>query len=237
MSTDLEAVLFDLDGVIADSRRAISRSINHALEQHGLKPRPEISLHGYIGAPLPRVFEELLLEQDRDPKLATSCLTHYRRRYARASLHETAAYPGMPEVVEALSERYRLAIATTKPAEYARPILEMLGLADFLEAVVGSPLHPMKSEPKPVTVGRALEALGVEGGAMVGDRHFDVVGGKTHGLFTIGVTWGAGTEAELQQAGADAIVNTPGELRRLLLAAPVEDRVAEARDSHETSQD
>jgi len=216
MSTDLEAVLFDLDGVIVDSRQAISRSINHALEQHGLEPQREIALHGYIGAPLPEVFEELLTAQDRDPTLASSCVTHYRRRYATASLVETFAYPGMPEAIESLSQRYRLAVATTKPAEYARPILETLGLTDFLEVVVGSPLHPMRSEPKPITVGRALEALGVTCGAMVGDRHFDVTGGRAHGLFTVGVTWGAGTETELREAGAAAIVYTPGELVRLL---------------------
>ena len=216
MNADLEAVLFDLDGVIADSRQAISRSINHALEQLGLEPLREIALHGYIGAPLPEVFEELLTAQGRDPKLASSCVTHYRRRYAKASLEETVAYEGMPAAVETLSQRYRLAVATTKPAEYARPILETLGVADFLEVIVGSPLHTMKSEPKPVTVGRALEALGVSCGAMVGDRHYDVNGGKAHGLFTVGVTWGAGTEAELRGAGADAIVYTPGELVRLL---------------------
>lgn len=216
MPSDLEAVLFDLDGVIVDSRQAISRSINFALEQHGLEPQPEITLHGYIGAPLPEVFEELLTAQDRDPKLAPSCITHYRRRYAKASLEETVAYAGMHAAVETLSQRYRLAVATTKPAEYARPILEMLGLTDFLEAILGSPLHTMKSEPKPVTVGRALEALSVSRGAMVGDRHYDMNGGKTHGLFAVGVTWGAGTEAELRGAGADAIVYTPGELVRLL---------------------
>ena len=126
----------------------------------------------------------------------------------------------MPEVLESLADRYRRAVATTKPAEYARPILEALGLLDFLDAVLGSPLHPMRSEPKSGTIGRALEALGVSGAAMVGDRHFDVVGGRAPGLFTVGVTWGAGTEAELREAGADAIVYSPGELIRVLVGPP-----------------
>jgi phosphoglycolate phosphatase len=215
-SRDLEAVLFDMDGVLVDSRVAISRSINHALEQHGLEPLREVDLHGFIGAPLPEVFEGLLHAQERDPELAGSCVAQYRRRYVSASLTETVAYAGMPEALTRLAQRYRLAVATTKPAEFARPILEMLGLADALEAILGSPLHPTHSEPKSVTVGRALEALGVSRGAMVGDRHYDVAGGKAHGLFTVGVTWGAGTEAELREAGAAAIVYTPGELVGLL---------------------
>lgn len=216
MSSDLEAVLFDMDGVLVDSRVAISRSINHALREHGLEPRPERDLHGLIGAPLPEVFEGLLRDQGRDPMLAASCITHYRHRYGQASLEETVAYDGMGEALARLSHRYRLAVATTKPAEYARPILETLGLAAFFEAILGSPLHSGKSEPKPVTVGRALAALEVKRAAMVGDRHYDVVGGRTHGLFTVGVTWGAGTEAELRAAGAAAIVSTPRELVRLL---------------------
>lgn len=220
MSRDLEAVLFDLDGVIVDSRRAISRSINHALEQHGVAPQPEIRLHGYIGAPLPEVFAELLVAHERDPALVTSCVTHYRRRYARSSVAETKAYPGMPDALEALADRYRLAVATTKPAEYARPILDALGLLDYFEVVLGSPLHPLSSEPKPATVGRVLDALDVRRGAMIGDRHYDVAGGQAHALFTVGVTWGAGTEAELHEAGAEAIVYTPGELVRVLDGPP-----------------
>ena len=216
MPRDLGAVLFDMDGVLVDSRAAISRSINHALEQHGLDPLPETALHGFIGAPLPEVFEGLLRDQERDPSLAASCIAHYRRRYATASLVETVAYVGIPEVLKTLARRFRLAVATTKPAECARPILEALGLTEDLEAILGSPLHTLKSEPKPVTVGRALAELGVSRAAMVGDRHYDVQGGRTHGLFTVGVTWGAGTEAELREAGAAAIVSTPGELLPLL---------------------
>jgi len=214
--TGLDAVLFDLDGVLVDSRDAIARSINHALAAHGVPPRPETELHVLIGAPLPEAFEDLLAAGGKDASLVPSCMRSYRERYGAASLVETRAYPGVAAALEAVGRSRRLAVATTKPAEYARPILETLGLAAHFEVVLGSPLHTGRSEPKATTIGRVLEALGTTKAAMVGDRRFDVEGARAHGLLTVGVTWGAGTETELLDAGADALVHAPAELVTLL---------------------
>lgn len=212
-----ERVLFDMDGVLVDSRDAISRSINHALVAHGVPPRPEAELHALIGAPLPAVFANLLAAAGRDPALASSCLDAYRDRYGHASLVETTPIPGIPEALEAVAETARLAVATTKPAEYARPILETLGLLRYFETVVGSPVEERRSEDKAVTIRRALEALGGDGpGAMIGDRHFDVRGGRANDLYTVGVTWGAGSVEELREAGADAILSRPEAIPALL---------------------
>ncbi len=79
------AVLFDLDGVLADSRVAISRSINYALKVHGLGERAEASLHRFIGPPLGLSFAELTRESP-DSALVLSCVNRYRERYADASL-------------------------------------------------------------------------------------------------------------------------------------------------------
>ena len=59
---------------------------------------------------------------------------------------------------------------------------------------------------------------------MIGDRHFDVLGGRANDLFTVGVTWGAGSIEELEGAGADAIVDSPQALTALLLGDRPYDR-------------
>ncbi len=60
---DHDAVLFDLDGVLVDSRVSFARSVNSALTSQGLPPRPEHELHQYLGPPLHRTFRALVGEE------------------------------------------------------------------------------------------------------------------------------------------------------------------------------
>jgi phosphoglycolate phosphatase len=212
----LACLLFDLDGVIADSRVAITRSINHALGAHGLPAQPEAALVGYIGPPLLNAFQDLLARLGADPGLAEPCVAAYRERYATACLVETLPYPGVSRVVERLSARMPLAVATSKPVAFAEPILAELGLRESFRAVVGPPLDP-RSEPKARTVARALAALGHRGPAgIVGDREHDVAAGRANALVTIGVTWGFGSRRELVASGADHVLDHPDELLALV---------------------
>jgi phosphoglycolate phosphatase len=224
-SRDLEVVVFDLDGVLVDSRGPIARCINDALAGRGLAPEPEAALHGWIGHPLREVFEALLARRAADPGLAADLIAAYRGRYRTVSVEETRPFPGVAEAVRALAARLRLAVASSKPEVFSRPILEAVGLADAFVQVLGPPLDETHREDKTATLARALAALGVAPGApgarfraaMVGDRRFDVAAARAHGVAAVGVLWGIGDERELAAAGAHALVATPGELVRLLL--------------------
>jgi phosphoglycolate phosphatase len=218
----LKAVLFDLDGVLVDSRAPIARSINFALEACGLASRPEAALHPLIGDSLHAIFVGLLREAGADPARAPECIAHYRELYRELSLTETRLVPGVAALLEALAGRRPLAVATSKPVAFAGPILERLGIAGRFAAVVGPELVPGAAEPKRETAARALAALGLAPGApaaLVGDRHHDVSAARALRIAAVGVTWGAGSEAELREAGAEWIVTAPGELGRLLLGA------------------
>lgn len=217
----MAAALFDLDGVLVDSRRPIAQCINHALEREGLAPEPEAALHGFIGPPLRDCFAALLAARGRSEDRVASCIGHYRERYREVAPTETPAFPGIAACLEALAPRLPLAVATSKPEAFARPILESLGLARHFRAIVGPPLRETHAEDKTRTVARALAAFAPAAPgtpvAMIGDRHFDVRAGAAHALLTIGVTWGIGDEAELREAGADLLVASPFALRELLL--------------------
>ena len=91
-------VLFDLDGVLADSRRAITSCMNHALAEAGREPVPPESLYPLIGPSLSYGFASLLAVERDDPEVA-ACIASYRSVYAEVSLRDTPTYPGVPEAL------------------------------------------------------------------------------------------------------------------------------------------
>jgi len=200
------ALLFDLDGVLIDSRAAITGCVNHALTVVGRPAHDPADLHRFIGPPLLESFAELA-----GPELAERCLAAYRERYAVASLEETVLVPGIAPVVARLAQERRLVVATSKPAAFAGPLVEHLGLDPYFDAVVGPDLDATE-EVKAVTVARALAAAGDPAAPLVGDRSHDVVAALANGIACVGVLWGIGDETELRAAGAARIVRTPPEL-------------------------
>jgi phosphoglycolate phosphatase len=205
-----DAVLFDLDGVLVDSRAAIADCINHALAALGLPQQREADLYRFIGPPLAVTFAELT-GQAADSAAVAACVEHYRERYAVAALGETEVVPGITEALTELARHHRLAVATAKALALAEPLLEGLALRTFFDVVAGPDLTAI-NEDKSTTIGAALGALASDRAVMVGDRSFDIAGAHAHGLAAIGVTWGIGSVDELSAAGADAIIDDPAEL-------------------------
>ena len=207
-----DVVLFDLDGVLVDSRRPFARSINSALSAHGMPERPEHELHQYLGPPIHETFHALVGEQAQIQPYVDA----YRTRYESLAASETTVFPGVRELLEGLSEIWPLTIATSKPRALAEPLTEALDLRRFFVSVVGPELAS-ENEHKAVTVGRAIQGLASGSRpVMVGDRKYDVVAAHAHGIPAIGVLWGIGTAEELRGAGADALARTPAELASLL---------------------
>lgn len=212
--TDHDAVLFDLDGVLVDSRVPFARSVNNALVSHGLAARSEHELVQYLGPPLHQTFRSLVDEE----ALVQPCVDAYRARYREMSASETIVFPGIRETLDRLAGELPLLVATSKPRALAEPLLDALDLRGFFAAVVGPELDS-EDERKAVTVGRAMQQLPPRSQpVMVGDRKHDIAAAHEHDIHAIGVLWGIGSEAELSTAGADALARTPVELEALLAA-------------------
>jgi phosphoglycolate phosphatase len=207
-----DAVLFDLDGVLVDSRTAFVRSVNAALGEHGLPPRDAAELHPFLGPPLHRTFASLAASEEQVDALVVS----YRARYRARMAEESSVFDGIPETLERLAATMPLVVATSKSQALAEPLLEQLGLRDRFAAIYGPSLQA-RDESKSLTIARALEGLPhARRPVMVGDRKFDVLGARAHELPCVGVLWGIGSEQELRDAGAVALVDEPIELVELL---------------------
>jgi phosphoglycolate phosphatase len=210
--TGADAVLFDLDGVLVDSRVAFVASINAALGEHGIPQREAAELLPHLGPPLHRTMALFAKDEEQVDTLVVS----YRARYRETMADESAVFDGIPEALEVLAARMPLVVATSKSRALAEPLLEQLGLRDHFQEIYGPSLQA-RDEAKSLTIARALEGLPFARRAvMVGDRKFDVVGARAHELPCVGVLWGIGSEQELRNAGAVALVAEPSELVELL---------------------
>ena len=205
-------VFFDLDGTLTDSRDGIVRCIAHALATLDRPVPSERALERFIGPPLARTFEILL--DTTDGALVRSAIDAYRARFTATGILENRVYPEIPGALARLASRgTTLCVVTSKPTVFARRILDHFGLSSYFTRLHGPDLSET-SYTKATLVGRALESerLPPRAAVMIGDRADDIEGARSNGVRSIGVTWGYGSRAELEAAGADVIVSAVPEL-------------------------
>lgn len=203
-----DVVLFDLDGTLTESAPGIINSARIAVEQMGYKDFDPRVFERFIGPPLHHSFRQYF---GMDDAQADEAVRRYRVYFAEYGLFENAVYAGIPNMLRRLKAGgARLYVATAKPEEFMHRILERFGLARFFDGAVGTKLEDRAVEKSgiiraalPADAGRAV---------MIGDRRYDIEGGRANGIDTIGVCYGYGDRAELEAAGATHIVDTVAEL-------------------------
>ena len=203
----MDNIYFDLDGTLTDPKPGITRSIQYALRKLDREVPSEDELTWCIGPPLRASFATLL----GDDSLADRGVALYRERFADIGLYENAVYPDIEQVLTELARPgRRLFVATSKPAIYARRIVEHFGLARHFETVFGSELDGVRVH-KTDLLAYAIEIAGTDPAKsiMIGDRSHDVVGAKHNGMSAIGVSYGYGSREELIEAGASHVCPTP----------------------------
>lgn len=214
---NFDTILFDLDGTLTDPAEGITNSVIYALKKMGIAPPERKELLKFIGPPLAQSFEKYFnLSYEQSLK----AVDIYREYFAPKGLFENTLFDGVPEMLKSLKkDGKKIVLATSKPTIFANKILKHFNLYDFFDLTVGSNLDgSLTNKAEVITV--ALERLGnikKDRAVMVGDRSHDVIGGIKNGLFTVGVTFGYGSEEELKAAGASHIVNSVKELTEFLI--------------------
>ena len=202
------AVIFDLDGTLTDPKIGIVTCIQFALSELGYKSPPGDRLLWCIGPPLKDIFSQLIGTND-EIELGRA-MSIYRDRFSNIGIFENSLYPQIPEILQEIrSAGYATYIATSKPHIYATRIVEHFQIARLFNRVYGSELDGTRSNKGDLIRHiLQLENLPTDRTIMVGDRYYDTMGAKQNGLYSIGVTYGYGTETELRNCGTDAIVNS-----------------------------
>ncbi|MEU2202547.1 HAD hydrolase-like protein [Isoptericola sp. NPDC019482] len=215
-------VLLDLDGTLTDSAPGIVAGIRHAYGALGLPVPDDATLRSFVGPPITDTFPEHGVPADR----VDEAVRAYREVYAAGGMYDNRVFDGVPEVLRALrAAGCTLAVATSKPEVYAKPICDRYGLTDLVDGVFGAPLDEGTST-KATVIAKALATLGrtspvdpADGPAvMVGDREHDVHGAAEHGIPCVGATWGYAAPGELTEAGAVALVDDVADLTDAVLS-------------------
>lgn len=200
------SVVFDLDGTLIDSFRAVTGSLNAARSAFGLPPLSNETVIARVGEPLEQIVQELV---DQDVERAVEL---FREAYAERFLAESQPIRHAPEAVRELAgSGLRLAVASNKPSRFGRPLLEAAGLAPPIELVLG-PDAQTPPKPEPAMLRLAMERLESPPGRTlyVGDVPLDVVTAERAGVDVALVATGAAGAAALADHGAPVFANLRG---------------------------
>ena len=211
-----ETILFDLDGTLTDPAEGITKAVAYALERHGRPVSDLDTLTPFIGPPLLDSFVEISGFSRAE---AGELVRDYRVYFSRQGIFENRVYEGIPQMLQRLREMGKvLVVATSKPEEFARRILERFDLAQYFTHICGATMDESRTS-KGAVIAYALETAGVADPArvlMVGDRKHDIKGAAQNGIQSLGVLFGYGSREELEAAGADYIVDSVPALEELL---------------------
>ena len=214
--TGREAIIFDFDGTIADTKACIMSTATKVLTDWGV-PAEQLSRVGdLIGPPFPQAFEQVFGLSEDD---AIEVTRRYRDIYNDLGVDAWPAFPGMVQLLEELRDRGKLlAVASSKRAPLVLRGLEDNGMRGLFDTVRARDSDGKVTKADAIRLALAdLEAAPARA-VMVGDRFHDVEAAIACGIPCIGVLYGdTAKPGELEDAGAVAIASTVDELRSMLL--------------------
>ena len=210
-----EIFLFDLDGTLTESGTGIVNSVAYALKHFKIPVSDEKKeLYRFIGPSLKDAFSGFY---GLDEEQTLEAIRVYREYYTRQGMFENRVYKGVEEMLSSLEVKGKLLmVATSKPEVYARQILDHFHLSSYFTFIGGSLMSETRTD-KTEVIRYVFESTGITNvsqAVMVGDRSYDMIGAKNAGVKRVGVLYGYGSREELEESGADLLIESPMDLIR-----------------------
>jgi phosphoglycolate phosphatase len=202
------AIVWDFDGTLAETRDAVSTTLNAVLAEAGLPRVHPPFLHASMGLPLEALIARLVPPTVRPAPIA-ALAARYRALFPVLGAPKVGWMPGFPDALDRLSAAgIAHGIASSREGSSLHALLDQLGGATRFGAVVGCE-DAVRGKPAPDLLEVALTRLGVapEAAWMVGDTEWDVAMGRAAGVVAVGLVGGSHDAARLRAAFADAVVD------------------------------
>ena len=186
-------IMFDMDGTLIDSSNAISNTINYVRENLGFE----------------RLEKSYMLEKVNDPSINAAEFFYgtkeftdeqtvlFEEYYNANCLRELELYDGIAKLVDDLKSDFTLAVATNANSQYARKMLDHVGLEKYFSSILGydSVTNP---KPHPEMVNKILDEHSIKNinAQLIGDSHKDIMAATNAGVDSVLVNWGFSNHEE-----------------------------------------
>ncbi len=223
----LQAVIFDLDGTLADTAPDLAHAVDQMMVDLGYSPCGLDNVRQWIGHGVARLIERALTHRHGRPPTPAQCddatrlfVTHY----ARANGEAAQLYPGTLQGLRMLNESgIALGCVTNKPRQFTLPLLERLDLLPWFGAVTsGDDLPHRKPHPLPLLDTARRLGASAEAALMVGDSDTDVSAARAAGIRVALVSYGYNGGRDPHTLGAEAVVDSIAEIPALVAGASVD---------------
>lgn len=206
-------IIFDFDGTLADTTATILATYRMAIAEIGADSRTDAECRATIGLPLKEVFRQLFPGFSEEQ--LNNCVSTYRRIFnENKQTLIPCLYPGVEDTLNRLADiGIKMAIASSRSRESLVEFCEKCSIIKYFSLILGADdVTRAKPNPEPVLI--TLERLNqkADKAVVVGDMPVDIAMGKGAGCRTVGVTYGNSSCCELEEAGANHILNSFPEL-------------------------
>lgn len=215
-----DVVAFDLDGTLSDPARGLILGFVYCFKKLGIAYDGEESLRKYIG---PSLYDEWQEDFGFTPEEANDAIELFREYYNIYGWWDNVLYDGIPEMLKSLKATgKKIVLATSKPLDTAKKILELFGLTEYFDFIGGATSH--QNDQKWQVLNWSLTSVGVDTSdpnalgkcILVGDRKYDAEGAKICGIDSLGVLYGHGTMDEILSSGFTMIAEKVSDILEIL---------------------
>ena len=215
----IKAIIFDLDGTLADTMNDLGTAMNAMLRSYGYKERTREELISFINKGARYFVWKSLpdgLTDDPNSETVTAAMKIYSENYAKCYLDKTAEYEGITDTLTKLKKRgIKMGVLSNKPDRFVKEIVDKI-FPDIFVCAYGQTDLPVK--PDPAAALMVAEKLGAAPAecAFVGDSDIDMTTAINAEMLPVGVSWGYRPEECLKEAGAKVIINSAAEFENLI---------------------
>ena len=214
----VRAVIFDLDGTLLDTLDDIANAANRVLAARNFPAHPNSIYRAFIGDGVVKLMLRALPPTHQDEATVKACVEAYTREYERSWNVATRPYPGVPELLDALTAwGMPLAVLSNKPDHFTqRCVSELLPAGRFKVVLGASERFPRKPDPAAaLEIARRLAVAPAEC-VLVGDSGVDMQTARAAGMRGVAALWGFRGREELLRDGAQHFLAQPADLLGLV---------------------